>query len=160
MKRWCLLSLALTFLTVPTIAGVATVVLVSPGDQELVQLGPGRSFVRLPSDSRRLWTLGFGRAPFEDPSPFNRGYGNDVIAIPFDRAGHVAFAPTYIFTIIPDRGVEHRFNFLVQGRTTKQDVLALFGRVRQPSRVNGYEVWYYEIPVWNPFEEWPFPGNR
>jgi hypothetical protein len=157
MRRWCLLAVTFIFLAGSAFAGLVPEASVN---RELVQLGAGRSFIRLASDSREIWTLGFGRAPVEEPSPFNRGYGNDVIAIPFDREGKVAFAPVYIYTIIPDRGVEHRFNFLVQGLTTKADVLARFGRVRQPSRVNGYEVWYYEIPVWNPAAEWPFQGRR
>jgi hypothetical protein len=165
MRRGCLLVAILCGLLVQAgLAGmsstIAGAVPVSPADPDLVQLGPGRSFVRLASDSKKVWTYGLGRAPVEEPSLFNRGYGNDVIAVPFDRSGRVAFAPVYIYTIIPDSGVEHRFNYLVQGRTTKQDVLALFGRVRQPSTVNGYEVWYYEIKVWNPAEEFPYGGRR
>ena len=34
-------------------------------------------------------------------------------------------------------------------------VRALFGRPAIQTRVRGYEVWYYEIRVYNPFEEFP-----
>jgi hypothetical protein len=38
---------------------------------------------------------------------------------------------------------------------SKADVRLLFGRPEIQSRVRGYEVWYYQIRVYNPFEEFP-----
>jgi hypothetical protein len=41
-------------------------------------------------------------APVEEPRMFTQGYGDDVIAIPFDANGRVTFAPVYIYTIRPE----------------------------------------------------------
>jgi outer membrane protein assembly factor BamE (lipoprotein component of BamABCDE complex) len=48
-----------------------------------------------------------------------------------------------------------RLAALFQGLSTQADVRALFGRPAIQTRVRGYEVWYYEIRVYNPFEEFP-----
>ena len=86
---------------------------------------------------------------------FNQGFGNDAIAIPFDVNGRVAFAPVYIYTIRPESWERVRLAALFHGLTAQPDVLALFGRPAIRTRLRGYEVWYYEIRVHNPFEEYP-----
>jgi hypothetical protein len=123
------------------------------GDRDLVQAGPHRSYYKVSVDSKKWWDWGLGGAPVEEPSMQNRGHGDDAIAIPFDVRGRVAFAPVYIYTITPEQYEEARLQRLYQGLTTKEDVLHLYGGVRQIRRVGGYEVWYYQIPVWNPAEE-------
>jgi hypothetical protein len=133
---------------------------VASSDPYLVRWSRTRGYYRISADSRQLWEWGLGRAPVEEPSMLNRGRGNDVVAIPFDANGRVAFAPVYIYTIVPETFEENRLLRLVQGVSTKADVQALYGRVPLRSRVNGYEVWYYEISVFNPFEELPSGQGR
>jgi hypothetical protein len=123
------------------------------GDRDLVESGPHQSYYKVSVDSKKWWDWGLQGAPVEEPSLQNRGYGWDAIAIPFDGRGTVAFAPVYIYTITPDRWEEARLHRLYQGITTKAGVLALYGNVRQVRHVAGYEVWYYQIRVWNPAEE-------
>jgi len=129
-------------------------------DPHLVRWGRNRGYYRISADSRQLWDWGLGRAPVEQPSMLTRGRGNDVVAIPFDASGQVAFAPVYIYTIVPETFEENRLLRLVQGVSTKADVQALYGRVPLIRRVNGYEVWYYQISVFNPFEELPSGQGR
>jgi hypothetical protein len=130
------------------------------GDRDLIQAGPRQSYYQVSVDSKKWWDWGLGGAPVEEPSMQNRGYGWDAIAIPFDTRGRVAFAPVYIYTIIPEPYEEARLQHLFQGLTTKEAVLRLYGGVRQVRHVGGYEVWYYRIRVWNPAEEQPFGHGR
>ena len=95
------------------------------------------------------------RAPVREPTMFMHGYGDDAIAIPFDASGRVTFAPVYIYTIRPENFQRQRLEALTQGVTTQAEVRSLFGRPAIQSRVRGYEVWFYQIPVYNPFEVFP-----
>jgi hypothetical protein len=130
------------------------------GDRDLVQSGPHQSYYKVSVDSKKWWDWGLGGAPVEEPSMQNRGHGWDAIAIPFDARGRVAFAPVYIYTITPEYFEEARLRRLYQGITSKADVLNLYGGVREVRHVGGYEVWYYQIRVWNPAEEQPFGHGR
>jgi hypothetical protein len=107
------------------------------------------------SDSGKWWKWGMARAPVEEPTVFTHGFGADAIAIPFDAGGRVTFAPVYIYTIRPENYQRRRLAALFEGLSTKADVRLLFGRPEFQSRVRGYEVWYYQIRVYNPFEEFP-----
>ena len=98
------------------------------------------------------------RAPVEEPTPFNHGYGTDAIAIPFDRNERVGFAPVYIYTIRPESLQERRLAVIVPGVTTATDVTRLFGRPIK-AQVRGTSVWYYEIRVFNPFQEYQGSGG-
>ena len=95
------------------------------------------------------------RAPVREPKMFMQGYGDDAIAIPFDASGRVTFAPVYIYTIRPENFQRQRLEALTEGVTTQATVRSLFGRPDVQSRVRGYEVWFYQIPVYNPFEVFP-----
>jgi hypothetical protein len=128
------------------------------GDRDLVQSSPHQAYYRIPVDSKKWWTWGLGGAPVEEPSPQNRGYGWDVVAIPFDARGRVEFAPVYIYTIVPEAFEEARLRRLYEGITTELDVLHLYGSVREVRHIAGHEVWYYQIRVWNPAEELPSGG--
>jgi hypothetical protein len=44
---------------------------------------------------------------------------------------------------------------LTEGVTSQADVRRLFDRPMIQKRVRGYEVWFYEIRVYNPLEEFP-----
>ena len=157
MKRLILIAACAALTATVSAAGFVPA---GPGDPHLVRWSGNRSFYRISADSRELWQWGFGRAPVEEPSLLNRGRGNDVVAIPFDASGRVAFAPVYIYTIVPETFEENRLMRLFQGISSKADVQALYGRVPLQRRVNGYEVWYYEIRVFNPFEELPSGTGR
>ena len=157
MKRLVLVAVYAALSVTVTAAGFVPA---GPGDSHLVQRSRSRGYYRISADSRELWQWGLGRAPVEQPSMLNRGRGNDVVAIPFDVNGRVAFAPVYIYTIVPETFEENRLLRLVQGVSTKADAQALYGRVPFRARVNGYEVWYYEIRVFNPFEELPSGTGR
>ena len=95
------------------------------------------------------------RAPVEEPKVFTHGFGKDVIAIPFGANGKVAFAPVYIYTIRPEKEQKRRLAALFQGVTSQADVQQIFGRPAIQDTARGYRVWYYEIQVYNPFEEFP-----
>ena len=155
----CLILVAVYVALIATV-GAAGFVPAGPGDPHLVQWGRNRGYYRISADSRELWQWGFGRAPVEQPSMLNRGRGNDVVAIPFDARGRVAFAPVYIYTIVPETFEENRLLRLVQGISSKADVQALYARIPLQRRVNEYDVWYYEIRVFNPFEELPSGTGR
>jgi hypothetical protein len=150
MKKKMLVGLVIL---APLATGFGGIVPRIAGDRDLVQTGPRQSYYKVSVDSKKWWDWGLAGAPVEEPSMQNRGYGWDAIAIPFDSRGKVAFAPVYIYTIIADRYEENRLRRLYEGITSKADVLNLYGTVRQVRRVAGYEVWYYQIRVWNPFEE-------
>jgi hypothetical protein len=129
-------------------------------DPDLIQSSPHQAYYRVSVDSKKWWAWGLGGAPVEEPSPQNRGYGWDVVAIPFDARGRVAFAPVYIYTIVPEAFEEARLRRLYEGITTKSDVISIYGSVREVRHVAGCEFWYYRIRVWNPAEELPFgPSN-
>lgn len=125
------------------------------GDPDLIQSNPHQAYYRVSVDSKKWWAWGLGGAPVEEPSPQNRGYGWDAVAIPFDARGRVEFAPVYIYTIVPEAFEEARLRRLYEGITTKEAVLSLYGSVREIRHVAGHEVWYYQIRVWNPAEELP-----
>jgi hypothetical protein len=127
-------------------------------DRDFVALPWNRGYYMISSDSNKWWKWGLARAPVEEPRMFTHGFGDDAIAIPFDERGRVAFAPVYIYTITPEDYERQRLAALFEGLSTKVDVRLLFGRPTIQSRVRGYEVWYYQIRVYNPFED--YPGGR
>src|SRR5260370_42685364 len=88
------------------------------GDPDLIQSGPHQAYYRISIDSKKWLAWGLGGAPVEEPSPQNRGYGWDAIAIPFDARGRVAFAPVYIYTIMPDPFEHARLRRLYYSITT------------------------------------------
>jgi hypothetical protein len=73
-----------------------------PQDPSYVQLSAHCSFYALSVDSTEWRRFGLAAAPVIEPSRFNQGEGIDVLAVPSDRRGRVAFAPAYI-TVQPDR---------------------------------------------------------
>jgi hypothetical protein len=124
-------------------------------DPDFVTVGKKRGYYLVSSDSGRWWRWGLARAPVKEPAVFTHGYGDDAIAIPFDANGRVAFAPVYIYTIRPESVSQRRLEALFEGVTTQADVRQIFGRPAIQSSMRGYSIWYYEIQVYNPFEEFP-----
>ena len=111
---------------------------------------------RLFQESDPRTTISFYRYfPVEDPKVFSHGFGDDVVAIPFDAKGRVLFAPVYIYTIRPENLQKRRLAALYQGVTSQAEVQRIFGRPAIKGSVRGYQVWFYQIEVYNPFEEFP-----
>jgi hypothetical protein len=152
MKRSIVLSTCLLIVLADGFAGLIPRL---PNDPDFVALGRNRGYYMVSSESGKWWRWGLVRAPVEEPTMFTRGFGDDAIAVPFDASGRVAFAPVYIYTIRPESWQRLRLAALFEGLTDRSEVRALFGRPTIQARVRGYEVWYYEIRVYNPFEEFP-----
>jgi len=129
-------------------------------DPNYVQISPRRSFYVISVDSGEWRRFGLAAAPVVEPSQFNQGEGVDVLAVPFDSTGRVAFAPIYIYTILPEQYQEQRMRALVQGYTSKADTEQLIGSTPVKRRIRGYDVWFFEFRVHNPFEENPFDSRH
>jgi hypothetical protein len=125
-------------------------------DPNYVQISPRRSFYVISVDSGEWRRFGLVGAPVVEPSRFNQGLGVDLLAIPFDSTGRVAFAPIYIYTILPEQYQVQRMRGLVQGYSSKADAERLIGSTPVKRRIRGYDVWFFEFRVHNPFEENPF----
>ena len=131
-----------------------------PQDPNLVQFSPNCSFYVVSVDSGEWRRFGLVGAPVVEPSRFNQGEGSDVLAVPFDRSGRVTFAPVYIYTIQPEQYRLRKMRGLVQGYTSKADVEQLMDARPMKRWVRGYEVWFFEFRVRNPFEENPFDSRH
>ena len=126
------------------------------GDPNLVRYSPRCSVYVVSVDSGKWWRFGLVGAPVVEPSMFNQGEGADVLAVPFDRSGRVTFAPVYIYTVLPEQFRLRTMRGLVQGYTSKADVEQLMWSTPLKRWIRGYEVWFFEFRVRNPFEENPF----
>jgi len=106
-------------------------------DSHYVSLGPRNGYYVVRPDSHLFHQLGLYEAPVIDTAdPLRHGYGADALA----------FRP-YDFYM-------RRIGSLTVGRATVDDVEALFGRGHtRANRLDGF-MWYYALPVHNPFEEW------
>lgn len=124
-------------------------------DRDFVSAGKDQGYYMVSSDSGRWWHWGLGRAPVVEPTWFTAGYGDDVIVIPFDANDRVAYAPVYIYTILPDSFQKQRLQAVTIGVTGQADVRRIFGRPDIQGTAGGYKVWFYQIRVYNPFEEKP-----
>ena len=124
-------------------------------DSHYVSLGPRTGYYILRPDSRLLRQLGLYEAPVIDTAdPLRHGYGADALAFRFNRNGVLIAAPAYIVQALPYDFYIRRIGSLTRGRTTAQSVESLFGRDHsRAARPDGF-VWYYALPVYNPFEEW------
>lgn len=129
-------------------------------DSHFVQLGPRTGYYVLRDGSKLSHQLGFSDAPYIDTSdPLRHGYGADVLAFRFDKAGRLLLAPAYIANAEINEFYTRRIGSLVRGRTTVHDVEAVFGHPQATSSRSDGVVYYYTKEVFNPFE--PFSqGHR
>jgi hypothetical protein len=98
--------------------------------------------------------LGLYEAPVIDTADWMRhGYGADALAFRFNRNGVLTEPPAYIVQASPYDFYMRRIGSLTRGKATVRDVEALFGGSHtQATRPDGF-IWYYALPVYNPFEE-------
>lgn len=131
-------------------------------DSHFVPLGPKRGYYVIEPGSPLQEKLGYSLAPVSDTaSPLHRGYGRDVIAFRFNRAGVLAAPPAYLAQLGPERSVTHRLAALVQGSSTWPQIKRMFPpgnqRIEQP---DGGLLVYHEVPVYNALEELISSGTR
>jgi len=123
-------------------------------DSHYVSLGPRNGYYIVSPDSRLFYQLGLYEAPVIDTAdPLRHGYGADALAFRFNRNGVLIAAPAYIAQESPNDFYTRRIGSLTRGRATVLDVEALFGRSHtRADRPDGF-MWYYALPIYNPFEE-------
>jgi hypothetical protein len=123
-------------------------------DSHYVSLGPRNGYYIVQPDSKLFSQLGLWEAPIIDTSdPLRHGYGADALAFRFNRNGVLIAPPAYIAQALPYDFYMSRIGSLTRGRATTQDVEAVFGRSHtRANRPDGF-MWYYALPVYNPFEE-------
>jgi hypothetical protein len=123
-------------------------------DSHYVSLGPRNGYYIVRPDSHLFYQLGLYEAPVVDTASWLRhGYGADALAFRFNRSGVLIAPPAYIVQESPYDFYTRRIGSLTRGRATVTNVEALFGRSHtRADRPDGF-MWYYELPVYNPFEE-------
>ena len=123
-------------------------------DSHYVSLGSRNGYYIVQPDSKLFSQLGLWEAPVIDTSdPLRHGYGADALAFRFNRKGVLIVPPAYIVQALPYDFYTRRIAALPVGRATVNDVEALFGGSHtRANRPDGF-MWYYAIPVYNPFEE-------
>ena len=141
---------ALVFLTITLSASAFS----WDDDSHYVPLGPRNGYYIVQPDSHLIRQLGLYEAPVIDTAdPLRHGYGADALVFRFNRNGVLIAPPAYIVQGSPYDFYTRRIGSLTRGRATTQDVEAMFGRSHsRANRVDGF-MWYYALPVYNPFEE-------
>lgn len=142
---------ALVFLTITIALSAAS----WDDDSHYVPLGPHNGYYIVRPDSHLFRQLGLYEAPWIDTAdPLRHGYGADALAFRFNRNGVLNTPPAYIAQALPYDFYTWRIGLLARGRATMQDVEAIFGRGHsRADRPDGF-MWYYALPVYNPFEDW------
>jgi hypothetical protein len=141
---------ALFFLIVANLACAAS----WDDDSHYISLGPRNGYYIVQPDSRLFYQLGLYEAPVIDTAdPLRHGYGADALAFRFNRNGVLIAPPAYIAQALPYDFYMRRIGTLTVGRATVDDVETLFGRGHnRADRPDGF-MWYYALPVYNPFED-------
>jgi hypothetical protein len=123
-------------------------------DSHYVSLGPRNGYYIVRPDSHLFWQLGLYEAPVIDTADWMRhGYGADALAFRFNRNGVLVAPPAYIVQEAPNDFYTRRIGSLTRSRSTVHDVEALFDRTHiLATRPQGF-IWYYALPIYNPFEE-------
>jgi hypothetical protein len=124
-----------------------------------VSLGQRTGYYILHPDSRLSHQLGLYEAPYVDTAdPLRHGYGADVLAFRFNQSGVLIAPPAYIAQASASDFYTRRIGSLTRGRTTANDVEALFGHGHSVAKRPDGFIYYYALPVYNPFED--FSGGR
>ena len=81
-------------------------------------------------------------------------------AFQFDRAGRLLRAPAYVAQAQLNNFYTSRLGIFIRGKSTAAEVQSIFGRFRKmEQRPDGF-IGYYEIEVYNPFEDSWGRGRR
>ena len=141
---------ALVFLAVATFTSAAS----WDDDSHYVSLGPRNGYYIVQPDSHLIRQLGLYEVPVIDTAdPLRHGYGADALAFRFNRNGVLIAPSAYIVQGLPYDFYTRRIGSLTRGSATTQDVEAMFGRGHsRANRADGF-MWYYALPVYNPFED-------
>jgi hypothetical protein len=141
---------ALVFLTIALSVSAAS----WDDDSHYVSLGPRNGYYIVQPDSHLIRQLGLYEAPVIDTAdPLRHGYGADALAFRFNRNGVLIAPPAYIVQGLPYDFYTRRIGSLTRTRATTHDVEAFFGRAHsRADRTDGF-MWYYALPVYNPFED-------
>jgi hypothetical protein len=123
-------------------------------DSHYVSLGPRNGYYILKPNSQLSRQLGLYEAPVIDTAdPMRHGYGADALAFRFNRNGVLIAPPAYIAQGLANNFYTHRIGSLARDRATVRDVETFFGHGHsRADRPDGF-IWYYALPVYNPFEE-------
>jgi hypothetical protein len=123
-------------------------------DSHYVRLGPRTGYYIVRDGSRLSHQLGVDDGPYADTAdPLRHGYGADVLAFRFDRAGRLLMSPAYIANAQLNEFYTRRIGSFIRGRTTVRNVEAMFGHAQAVSRRPDGLVYYYTLQVFNPFEQ-------
>ena len=123
-------------------------------DSRYVPLGPRTGYYIVRPGSHLSRQLGLEGAPISDTSdPFRHGYGADALAFQFDRAGRLLRAPAYIAQAQLNNFYISRLGIFIRGKSTPAEVQSIFGRFRRVEQRRDGFIGYYEIEVYNPFED-------
>jgi hypothetical protein len=144
------------------VALVLTACATRPDTSHYVSLGTHRGYYIIEPGSPLQEKLGYGLAPVSDTAdPLHRGYGRDVIAFRFNRAGVLSAPPAYLVQLKPNVVNTNRLRRLIQGTSTRDQVEKLFPpgnqRFIQP---DGGLLVYHEVPVYNALEEMTQSGSH
>ena len=138
---------------------ILTIVSLAPAafwndDSHYVSLGSRNGYYIVRPDSQLFRQLGLYEAPVIDTAdPLRHGYGADALAFRFNRNGVLIAPPAYIAQALSNDFYTRRIGLLTRGRATVHDVEAIFGRSHSlATRQDGF-IWFYALPVYNPFEE-------
>ena len=130
-------------------------------DSRYVPLGPRTGYYIVRPGSHLSRQLGLDGAPISDTSdPFRHGYGADALAFQFDRAGRLLRAPAYVAQAQLNNFYTSRLGIFIRGKSTVADVRSIFGSFRRVEQRRDGFVGYYEIEVYNPFEDSSGRGKR
>jgi len=130
-------------------------------DSRYVPLGPRTGYYIVRPGSHLSRQLGLEGAPISDTSdPFRHGYGADALAFQFDRASRLLSAPAYIVQAQVNNFYSSRLGIFIRGKSTPAEVQSIFGRFRRVEQRRDGFIGYYEIEVYNPFENPSGRGKR
>jgi len=123
-------------------------------DSHYVRLGPRTGYYIVRDGSRLSHQLSVDDGPYADTAdPLHHGYGADVLAFRFDRAGRLLMSPAYIANAQLNEFYIRRIGSFIRGRATVRDVEAMFGHAQAVTRRPDGFVYYYRLDVFNPVEQ-------
>jgi hypothetical protein len=122
---------------------------------QFVPAGPKSGFYILKKGSPLALQLGYAYPPTSDSGdPWHPGFGVDVVAFRFNRAGVLSAPPGYFAQLNPDPSITNRLVLLRKGVTTWPEVRRLFGvsnwRIKQ---ADGGLLVYHEISFYDPLQQ-------